>query len=70
MIPQGYLDPAEELLPELLAHRDRFRQMAVDDENDARADDFELITLEVRENAPSDSDRERKACPVCHRAFR
>lgn len=63
VIPQGYLDPAEELLPELLTHRERLRRRAEqeDEERDesgdrsrerrshheAGADGFELMTLEV-----------------------
>lgn len=67
VIPQGYLDPAEELIPDLLhTRRDLYleAQRALDDDNDGSADRgagsrarrLELVTMEVLE-AWSDGSR-------------
>ena len=58
VIPQGYLDPAEELLPELLQTRhnlhletqkEHVSSTKADRNADNRAQRFELVTLEVLE---------------------
>ena len=60
VIPQGYLDPAEELIPELLHTRHDLHaesQAGVDDRGDSSAArQFELVTIEVLE-AWSDGSR-------------
>ena len=76
VIPQGYLDPAEELLPELLQTRHNLRLEAqkehesngkADRDADSRKRRFELVTMEVLE---AWSDGSRIATPRLQKIWR